>query len=200
MPDDLKTYEIEDADGNVINAVPVSAVDELKKQLEEKDASIKALNEKIEKDIPKGESFRALDKKVQKTEAEKSELESRLEALEKQRVADLENNKKSLEIKLENAFLAQANGDKDLADKIKFYYNRFAGDTNSDDEINQRISEATFLAKRRVDQGNPITRAVAASGGSSYIPNTGNSEDFSRTPEGLEFAKKLGLKFTQNNK
>lgn len=199
MPDEIKTFEVEDDNGETISTVPASAVDDLKKQLDEKDASIKALNEKIERDIPKGDSFRALDKKVQKTEAEKTALEARIDAIESQRALDMENSKKSLEIKLENAFLADANGDKDLAEKIKFYYNRFAGDALTDDEINQRRSEALFLAKRRVDQGNPIARAVAA-GGSSYIPNTDTSEDFSRTPEGIEFAKSMGFKFTQNNK
>lgn len=193
MADELKKFKVETDDGTEIETVPVSVVEQLQQQIKEKEVE-------LQKERDKEKNFAALRTKTEKEVEEKSELASRLDALEKQRIADLENNKKALEIKLENAFLADAEGDKDLAEKIKFYYYRFAGDALTDDEINQRRSEAVFLAKRRVDSGSPLSRAISVSGGNSYLPQQNESEDFSRTPEGIEFAKRLGLKFTQNNK
>jgi predicted RNase H-like nuclease (RuvC/YqgF family) len=198
MPNELKTFDVEDDDGNTISTVAASAVDDLKKQIEEKDAMIKSQSEKMERDIPKGESFRALDKKVQKAEEEKTELVSRLEAIEKEREADKLSRAEFLKKRRIEMVDRRAGGNKELADKIDFFYGRFAGDATTDEEIEQRVEEATFLAKRRIESPTAFSRGATA-GGSSYVPEP-KTTDFSQTEEGIATAKALGLGFTKLKK
>lgn len=149
------------------------------------------LEKRLEVEKEKERNFKALDTKAKKSEEEKNEYASRIEALEQQVNASREAEAQAALARKEELINNAAKEDKDLRDKIEFFYGR----TSSDLSPEERASYAISLAKGgSFQQSNSLNRGIAATGSSS-AQNTKESDDFSESEGGKQMAKALGLKF-----
>ena len=198
MADEPKIYKVESDDGTEIDAVPASELEALKTQLKEKD-------DLLNKEKEKERNFEALRKSKEHEEDEKKKVESdagvlatRLLTLEKEREDAQAREKTQFDARNTESFSAMSGGDKDLEGKIEFFFGRFAGDISTEQERQERLENAYLLAKRKPMDNANFSRGTSASG-SSYVPSP-KADTFDNTPEGIEFAKKLGLKYVNNLK
>jgi len=198
MADEPKIYKVESDDGTEIDAVPASELEALKTQLKEKD-------DLLNKEKEKERNFEALRKSKEHEEDEKKKVESdagvlatRLLTLEKEREDAQAREKTQFDARNKESFSAMSGGDKDLEGKIEFFFGRFAGDISTEQERQERLENAYLLAKRKPMDNANFSRGTSASG-SSYVPSP-KADTFDNTPEGIEFAKKLGLKYVNNLK
>ena len=193
-----KVFEVEDENGEMIKTVSASEFEILKAQIKEKDAL-------LAKKADEERNFEALRKSKEHEEDEKKKVESdagvlatRLLTLEKEREDAKTREKTQFDARNKESFSAMSGGDKDLEGKIEFFFGRFAGDISTEQERQERLENAYLLAKRKPMDNANFSRGTSASG-SSYVPSP-KADTFDNTPEGIEFAKKLGLKYVNNLK
>lgn len=198
MADEIQKFSVEDDDGNTIETVPASV-------LEQKEKEASELREKLRVQEEKERNWKAVNEKAKKAEEEKERaatdnqtLAEKIRALEEERANEKQAQVESRKQNLEKAIKARANGNKELEEKMLFLNSRFAGEPLTDDEFSERIDNVATLAKAPTQSSNSFNRAASASG-SSYVPQK-EAEDFSMTPEGIETAKALGLKYVNNIK
>lgn len=194
-----------DGAGNAVEAYTQAEVDELSKnnpavqELQTKLTTAEATAADLKKQVDefagtdKGQNMAALRKKAEDATAE-------VEKIKTQIVTELPAIKKRLDdADLDRSLLAVAEGDEDLAKKIKVEYERIVKPEDTDEEKRKKMGDAYRLASGYTASPNVLSRVLGSSGapgggagGSTYKPEfVALGRNFGLTPEDFEkFSKK----------
>lgn len=163
--------------------------EEIQTKLTEKEEELKQVQEDLQKAGDKDQNFNKLrnekNKKSEELDGLKEEMVKMNKKIDSQGSATLAEKNNELFSKL-------ANGDKELADKIKFHYDGFVVPDDDNEEKRQgRLKNAHTLATG--GQGESIlgSDAIGSGGGGNQPQGTGKSGKLS--PGAEEVAKNLGL-------
>ena len=182
------------------NKEDIITKEEFEEAQKEKDNTIKELEERLRVEQEKERNFKGVDKKIKKTEKEKSALELRIEALETEKKEALDKQVESLKGRKDTLLERLTNGDDDLKEKIEFFYERFDGEVLDEKTLEERLQDAALLAKSRSGNQEDSRREVfgsvhGAGGGVSSYKEIKSESDFADSDEGLDLAKRLGLNY-----
>lgn len=147
----------------------------LQEQLKEKEEDIKKLKDK-------DTNFSKLRGEKEKLEEQKKELEQQID----QKIKGVED--KRIQEKVEEKINSFAQGDEELAKKIKFHYGRIGDVATNDKEINQKLVDAFILATKR-DSVDVIDGAIS-SRGAPVISRKGITKI---SPELKQVGEKMGI-------
>lgn len=157
----------------------------LQAQMTEKEEELKKLQEK-------DANFGALRKKAEVKEEEIAKMQKQIDDLKGGLVGQIEKiNQVLSEKQIDEAALKTAEGDKELADKIKFHYKSFSGEPKDTQEAQQRMDNALILATggKVANLGGSV---ISGAGGSTF--QGGNVESQTKwTDEQKDMAQKLGI-------
>lgn len=122
-----------------------------------------------------------------KRKEEQDELYERQEAIEKEKA---EERKAEQQSRLNKAIDRYANGDKELADKIRNNYSKLRGSDKA--HLEEEIAELVDVSVRMMgpDAPDPVRTAHNDRGGA---PGSGAEESFADTQDGKELASAMGL-------
>lgn len=172
------------------NKLRQEEVDDLSLQMQSKDEELVKAKKDLEVELSKeknlsgqGRIIKDKEKKIDELEVNYKKLEEKLD----QRLNDIEV--KNREKMVGNMVQELATGDKDMATKIRFYYDSFKGDPADDNEIQQRVQNAYTLATG----GKPVSplsgAAISSVGGMPMINPTGEK----LSDEARDLAHKMGM-------
>lgn len=156
-------------------------MEELQKQLDGKE-------EELTKEKDKEKNFGALRGK-------NKEDKEKIDSLE-QEIKDIKTSIEETKTKVSDEAIDMAIGklagdDKELAEKVKFYYKTFSGEPKDKEEFLKRIENSYVLATGGKPT-NPITGEVISSAGGS-LPPTVNPSGEKLSEKGKEAAKDMGI-------
>jgi hypothetical protein len=172
------------------NKLRQEEVDDLSLQMESKDRELEQAKQELEVEKSKdknlagqGRIIRDKEKKIDELEINYKKLEEKLD----QRINDVEAKSRE---KMVNSMINELSGnDKDMTNKIKFYFDSFKGEPADDNEIQQRIQNAYVLATG-AKPTSPLSGAVLSSaGGMPVINSTGEK----LSDDAKDLAHKMGL-------
>jgi len=161
------------------------AKEEAKTAFETEKTELKTKIEKLDEEL---ETEKGKDKNFGKLRDKKDEAETKLTELEKKFEDKFGNLAKQIdENKLDEKIKVVAGGDDKLADKIKYYFNSFAGVPEKPEDFDKRMADSLKLAKGE-SSGTPGN--VIATGGDGVV----KSESRGKVSEGAsDVGKNLGL-------
>ena len=172
------------------NKLRQEEIDDLQLQMESKDTELEKAKKDLEVELLKdknlagqGRIIRDKEKKIDELEINYKKLEEKLD----QRINDVEAKSRE---KMVNSMIQELSGnDKDMTNKIKFYFDSFKGEPADDNEIQQRIQNAYVLATGAKPTSPLSGAAISSVGGMPVINPSG--EKLSET--GKEAAHELGI-------
>lgn len=131
-------------------------VETLKKELEEKKEELEKLNDK-------DNNFKKLRDKGKEGEAEKVELEEKIEKLTGEMSDKLDSAISNLAGDKKTDIISSLVGDdEELKKKVEFHYDRIKDEAKTKDEIKAKVQDAYFLATRQeAPTGNYMSSAGA---------------------------------------
>lgn len=156
----------------------------LQQQLEEEREEKRKLEEK-------GVNFGTLRKKTEEKDSKISDLEKKIDELKGGFIGQIDKINQILSDKtIDETMLKVAGGDKELADKVKFYYKQFSGVPKDEKEMQDRINNAMVLAtggKSTIIPGSTYSGV----GGFNTTNNVVSANKW--TEDQKDLAKKLGI-------
>ena len=179
-----------DDDGNEVDlGVAPDQIKELQEKAAKAEELVKAMEEKeneLQKLRDKDLNF---EKFRHKTESEKEEIKSKLNAKEKMLMAEIEDmraereaEKKSALEKHKDSVLNRLTSDPDLRKSIELRSKEFAGDANTPEELEDRLRKSYILEVGSKPPINPLNSFVPSNGYTQYREN----QNFVDTPKGKE--------------
>jgi len=173
-------------------------VDDLQTKLSDKELELATLQEELAKERSKDKNLAGQRKIIEEKVKEIDTLKSEIDRIKKDyEIKFTEIERKGKERMIMNMIGELAGSDKNLADKIKFYYDTFRpiDETNKkpeeiEKEIQERIKNAYILATGgRVSR--PLTpEIISSAGGATPIINPSGEK---LNPELQDLAHKLGI-------
>jgi DNA repair exonuclease SbcCD ATPase subunit len=172
------------------NKLRQEEVDDLSLQIESKDRELEQAKQELEVEKSKdknlagqGRIIRDKEKKIDELEINYKKLEEKLD----QRINDVEVKSRE---KMVNSMINELSGnDKDMTNKIKFYFDSFKGEPADDNEIQQRIQNAYVLATG-AKPTSPLSGAVLSSSGGMPVINPSGEK---LSDAGKAAARDLGI-------
>lgn len=165
-------------------------LEEVQKQsdeaLEEKEKELTAKEEELAKEMDKEKNFGALRGKTKEKDEKIDALMEEIKGIKE----TLESTKSVVSEQKIDTAIEKLSADKEMKDKIKFYYNSFKDEPKDDKEFQKRIENANVLAGGSKPT-NALTGDVISSAGGTVMEGSGTGKKLG--PEALEEAKKLGI-------
>ncbi len=174
------------------NASRQGEIDDLTIQITAKEAEIEESKGELEREKGKEKNLSGQRKVIEEKEKVIDELKTKLGTLETtitQKFGELEQTKKNETVYAKIESLSA--GDKEMASKIKFYYDTFKGEPGNDKEVEDRIQNAYTLATGGRG-GNPLSSRVIFSEGMGAVPDV-NPKGEKLNSEGQDLAHKMGV-------
>ena len=184
MPEDLKTYKIENEEGEEIEVVNKSDLDTRQSELEE----LKTQNEVIQAELLKltNKDYNFAQVKKQAKEAEEAINEKKQELDEKEKTFF----QRQTEEYRNDAILTFAGEDEELKAKmLHFYDNVLNGEALTRTEINEKMRNAYKLASEGKTM-NPINRAMNYNSGGANYTNKNETETSREMRKDLKISDK----------
>ena len=185
-----KLDEIRQSTKSEVESQKNEEIENLNLEVKEKDEAITQLREDLEKEKSKDKNLtgqrRIIEEKEKKIEGLETGMKNLKEEMEK-RLTEIANQGKEKMVKTMINELAR--GEKNVAEKIEFWYKKFAGEPADETEIQERVKNAYTLAtggKATIPITGPV---ISAAGGTPVINPTG--EKFSS--ELTDLAHRMGI-------
>ncbi len=167
-------------------------IDNLNLTLEQKEEELRIAQEELRKERDKEKNLGGQRKVIESKEEEIKNLKKDIEELKMtsiSKIADIE--KKFNEEKINSVIDKITEGNKELKDKVKFYYENFKGEPKDDNELMERVRNAYIIATGGQQKFN-LTGEIISSAGEPPIGNLSGSKE-KLSPEALRLAKEMGI-------
>jgi seryl-tRNA synthetase len=196
LPEEVETLVTKEREGAVeeANKLREEEVQTLVTEKEALEAEKVKLEERISGLDSKDQSFKILRGALDKKEDKIAELEEKIGEMGEEvnnKIAEISG--KMLEDVRNDLFEAITGNNKEIKEKVAYYYDKFEGEPKTKEEMKERMENAYILAtggKGRISLSGDI---VSGAIGNSFIPRndapTGKLSDQST----VEVAKKLGI-------
>lgn len=172
------------------NKLRQEEVDDLSLQIEAKDREREQARQELEVEKSKEKNLAGQGRIIQNKEKKIDELEANIKKMKEevdQRINGVEAKSRE---KMVNSMINELSGnDKDMTNKIKFYFDSFKGDPADDNEIQQRIQNAYVLATG-AKPTSPLSGAVMSSAGGMPVINPIGEK---LSDDAKDLAHKMGL-------
>jgi len=172
------------------NKLRQEEIDDLQLQMESKDTELEKAKKDLEVELSKDKNLAGQGRIIRDKEKKIDELEEKYKGLEQKlddKITAVETKSRE---KMVNSMISELSGnDKDMTNKIKFYFDSFKGEPADDNEIQQRIQNAYVLATG-AKPTSPLSGATISSVGGMPVINP-SGEKLSET--GKEAAHDLGI-------
>jgi len=140
----------------------------------------------------KDRNFGAFRKKSEADKTEMNELKKQIDELKGGLIGQIDKINQVLSDKtISEAVMRVAGGDKEVADKVKFFYNQFSGTPKDEKEMQSRLDNALILAtggKSNVMSGQVYSAGAGSSFANNVVGSVGKWSD-----EQKDFARKVGI-------
>jgi TolA-binding protein len=187
--------KFKDDSGNEVEAFTQEEVNKLVAEnpaLKETQTKLTEAEAKLDEAAKKIEEFSGSDKgqNMAALRQAKEAAEAAVEGLKKGLVSGIDDLKKRLdENELDKALITVAQGDDELAQKVKAEYLRIMKPEDNDEEKRKKMGDAYRLASGYSPSPSVLGRVL----GSGGAPNVGASGSGAAKPELVEFGRKFGL-------
>jgi hypothetical protein len=165
--------------------------EELQMQLEEAKIELEQAKADMAKNGDKDKNFKTLRETKENKEKEVEELKAKMTGLETE-VAKVRTE--TAEHKLDEAIRMVAGDDVEMAKKVKYHFNSFAGVPETDEKFQERLNSATILATGGAPRSKPTGGAFGSGKGSpAYDSSERKTAGKFENPESSKVAEKMGL-------
>lgn len=161
--------------------------EQLKTQLGEKEQELKQAQEDLQKAGNKDANFSQLRKSKEEKEEELNIIKKELSEVKQ---AFSKTNLEANERVINESIFKISDGDKELADKIKFHYNQFVVPSDDTQEKQEERLKSAYTLATGSQAGDILNSANIGSGRGSN-PSPASTEKIS--PDAIEVAKQLGI-------